>query len=460
MAETKKEEPTSEEDNGPSETDLVIRDNFPALRIPGTNLKQPMIDGDEPIPRHKFWTMEHAITFDEKTLPLLLEDCETVFTARDKPNGNSYSAGQTFFLPANMEPRCALEALAQSIFRKHTEHLEEGTYNPAQSGANWWTLVLEGPEETSAAAAVAKAQEEEEQDEEDEVGLHFDADYELEEQTTNVLLHPRVGTVTYLSDVGAPTFILDQPSPPMDDLQKSTLEKGISKAWLSHPRVGKHTAFDGRLLHGAPALYFPSHQQLQGQLPTDAATKETVASAGDGDEKPSATERPQKRQKLDEEDKQSLPPAPGNQKRYTLLVNVWLNHWVMDAGLLDEGICSQLKTPWKKTSSDEAAVAAATASATAEPFTWNPAVDMSKPSTDVETVKLAPSNVDPAGEDELALCNHTVTIKYNPLMEECHAASAKGSSVALELEEGTITLHVGEELQEEASGDEDGEEEE
>ena len=44
----------------------------------------------------------------------------------------------------------------------------------------------------------------------------------------------------------------------MDDLGKKTLEEDISRAWLSHPQLGKHTAFDGRLLHGAPALYFPS----------------------------------------------------------------------------------------------------------------------------------------------------------------------------------------------------------
>jgi hypothetical protein len=41
-------------------------------------------------------------------------------------------------------------------------------------------------------------------------------------------------------------MVFEQKSPPMDDLKKSTLEKGISKAWLSHPKIGKHTAFDGR----------------------------------------------------------------------------------------------------------------------------------------------------------------------------------------------------------------------
>ena len=59
---------------------------------------------------------------------------------------------------------------------------------------------------------------------------------------------------------------------------------------------------------------------------------------------------------------------------------------------------------------------------------------------------LGKVHVDPAGEDEIALCNHTVTVKYNPTMEECHKASASGSTVEIELEEGALTLHVGEEL--------------
>lgn len=80
---------------------------------------------------------------------------------------------------------------------------------------------------------------------------------------------------------------------------------------------------------------------------------------------------------------------------------------------------------------------------------------------------------DPAGEDELALCNHNVIIKYNPTMEECHAAAsgivnatatANGngdnvnvaSTVEMQLKEGAITLHVGEEL-EDASDEENDE---
>ena len=72
----------------------------------------------------------------------------------------------------------------------------------------------------------------------------------------------------------------------------------------------------------------------------------------------------------------------------------------------------------------------------------------------IEKQKLAPSTVDPAGEDEIALCNHNVTVKYNPTMEECHAASALAPTSELELENGTITLHVGEELPSDDEADE------
>jgi len=272
---------TIEMNRGPGkEGDLIIRDGFPALYIPKQkntskvddkieNLPsfQPMVNGKDPIPQHDFWSADDVIQFDDNqdSLKLLREDCKTVFTARDKTDGAAYSAGQTFFIPANMKPRCALEALALRIFKEHTKELEPGTFNPAQSGANWWTLVLDDDvEETNATVSIpapatlsttsgpeeAKSEgidgEETDEESDDEVGLHFDADYELEEQTGNLLLHPRVATVTYLSDHGAPTLVLKQKSPPMDDLKKSTLEHGINKAWLSHPKLGKHTAFDGR----------------------------------------------------------------------------------------------------------------------------------------------------------------------------------------------------------------------
>ena len=42
---SKPAEESNDTDNGPGETDLIIRDGFPALRIPGTKWK-PMVDGN------------------------------------------------------------------------------------------------------------------------------------------------------------------------------------------------------------------------------------------------------------------------------------------------------------------------------------------------------------------------------------------------------------------------------
>jgi hypothetical protein len=80
----------------------------------------------------------------------------------------------------------------------------------------------------------------------------------LEEQLPNFMLHPRVATITYLSDTGVPTLILNKRSPPPSDHEKESLNGSINKAWLSHPSFGKHVAFDGRFLHGAPGKYFQS----------------------------------------------------------------------------------------------------------------------------------------------------------------------------------------------------------
>lgn len=115
----------------------------------------------------------------------------------------------------------------------------------------------------------------------------------------------------------------------------------------------------------------------------------------------------------------------------------------MDAGLLDDEVCASLKTPWEDDRSnlkgdDEYN----------PPFTWNKETNLTK-KPDFKSVTLAPSNVDPAGEDEIALCNHNVTVKYNPLMEECHSASLSGSTVELLLEKSAISLHIGEELDDE-----------
>ena len=77
-----------------------------------------------------------------------------------------------------------------------------------------------------------------------------------------------------------------------------------------------------RFLHGAPVLYFPSRKSInKDDNIHDAMLYEPAP----------------KWQKI----------MYKNKKNNTLLVNIWLNHLVMDAVLLNDDVCSVLTTPWE-----------------------------------------------------------------------------------------------------------------
>ena len=414
-----------------AESDLILDEGFPVLSDfkPGSSEAERF-----PVPRAPFASYTNAITFAQRTS--FLNDCALVFNAR-ATEGDEYSSGSTFFLPSSMKPRCALEALAQTIFNKHTEGLE-GKFDPKNSGAEWWTLVLDNKLTTSndppPKKAIDKDDDDSEDEEDDEVGMHFDADYALEEQASGVFLHPRVATITYLSDVGVPTLILDKRSPPPQDVEKSSLNGSITKGWLSHPSFGKHVSFDGRLLHGAPGEFFPS-----------ASTPES--SKYDDDVPEPQTKKQKVEEKADEEDNALVG------KRITFLVNIWLNHSTMDAVILDDDIVNRLTTTWEdpdsNAKSDEAHVPA---------FQWNTKDIGSSEDKLTNKVSLTKSS-DAAGIEDIVLCNRHVDMAFNSSISDLHDASklaAKEGSMPLILEEGVLTLTVGRE----ASDDEDDESEE
>lgn len=381
--------------------DFVIREGFPALRLANGD---PWIEGDEPLPRSPFWAHEKALAVDGEVLEKLRVDCETVFSARAKEDDQAYSAGVTYFCPCQMKPRCALEALVLDIFRKHTEALDQTTFIPEQSGAEWWTLVLDEGETDPKANS---GDNEDDEEEGDEVGMHFDADYGLEDQAPNLLLHPRLATVTYLSDCGAPTVVLNRRSPPPNDAEKKSLAGLVDKGWLSHPKVGKHIAFDGRLLHGAPATFFPG-RSLWGQ------------SVDGGNVNPP----PNKKLKTEHHK---------TGKRYTLLVNLWLNHCPLDAEPLEEEVVEKLISPWKngieiakdeKTSEEKS---------TQLPTWAEDFLPATRKSDEGTKVSLSVSMDDPAGEEEVVICSRRVTVHYGPTMDDLHKTSASSSLLDLDL---------------------------
>eukprot|EP00588_Corethron_pennatum_P009969 CAMPEP_0194266744 /NCGR_PEP_ID=MMETSP0169-20130528/1550_1 /TAXON_ID=218684 /ORGANISM="Corethron pennatum, Strain L29A3" /LENGTH=494 /DNA_ID=CAMNT_0039007499 /DNA_START=62 /DNA_END=1546 /DNA_ORIENTATION=+ len=203
-------------------------------------------------------------------------DCAHTATSRASSGRGSYSSGDTFWVGSGDTPLCGLEAIAQSIFRLHTRSLRPlaavggdpgNRYDPAFSGAEWWTQDVSPG---------------------DEIGWHWDRDYTLE-AAAGLKIYPHVATVTYASPVGYGTVVMDAPG---GDGEGEDCVPELSegkRAWVSLPAAGKHLAFDGRFLHGAPA-----------------ETTERIAGSERGDDGDGE--------------------GDGEQKRTTLLVNLWINH--------------------------------------------------------------------------------------------------------------------------------------
>ena len=213
------------------------------------------------------------------SVPALVADCEAAYvkvTTQTKVRGLKYSTNATYWVSADAMPHSALEQLALRLFEYHTRGVD---FDPTRSGAEWWTQVVSAHD-----AEVGT------------IGFHWDRDYELQ-YDQGICVHPHVATVTYLSDTGAPTVVLPIASPVAADAVAETCCGPLRGAHACWPRAGRHLAFDGRLLHGAP---------------TDLAT--------------------------------GPPPSDGT-KRVTLLVNCWLNHIPWGADPVHEEVAAQMSAP-------------------------------------------------------------------------------------------------------------------
>jgi Putative zinc finger in N-recognin (UBR box) len=131
----------------------------------------------------------------------------------------------TFWIDANHDGQglCELEQLALCVFQRHASmrSLEN------LAGAEWWVQVKDLSSDNAA------------------VDLHYDKDENLA-QAFGLGCFPMLSTVTYLTENSYPTLVFPHRHDEAEDEQMESL-------LVSHPRRGKHLAFDGRLLHGAPA---------------------------------------------------------------------------------------------------------------------------------------------------------------------------------------------------------------
>ena len=143
---------------------------------------------------------------------------------------------RTYWLDADCSPapQCALEQFALSVLFSHRQRC--GAEDVQFCGVEWW--VQQRHLDGSADATIA---------------LHWDTDEELK-SASGEHVPPWLATVTYLEDHGAPTLVVPLAANRHGRSVPLVADAATrcGGAFLSYPRCGKHMAFDGRLLHGAP----------------------------------------------------------------------------------------------------------------------------------------------------------------------------------------------------------------
>lgn len=198
----------------------------------------------------------------------------------------THKSKETFWISSSDTPRCELENLALQIGNYHLEQQFRGHESYEQitsiTGYEWWMQLKQfTPSESERTTGV---------------DLHYDKDEELAEKY-GVGVFPFISTVTYLTanaSYNHPTVIFDATA--ADDIGTP-----ITDCFISIPKPGKHVAFDGKLLHGAPAelLFFS-----------------TVNGSNQNEEDEGL--------------------------RVTFLVNVWINHKPAAINPLDIGLVNEL----------------------------------------------------------------------------------------------------------------------
>ncbi|KAL3918051.1 MAG: hypothetical protein SGILL_004427, partial [Bacillariaceae sp.] len=183
----------------------------------------------------------------------LLLDCEI---------SDSGLMPRTFWVPCEgFAPRCALEQLALDIFNHHVP--DGSKYDKSTSGAEWWCQLRPSPCKTGRYSMHCNDENGKEKDggnsnstsEPDPfahgISFHVDKDEDLRILTGgNTYIHPHISTVTYLTDWGSPTMMMDTRVHPLEGTWMVPDPK--MEGFVSWPSCGKHASFDGRYLHASP----------------------------------------------------------------------------------------------------------------------------------------------------------------------------------------------------------------
>mmetsp|Transcript_1484 Transcript_1484/g.2261 ORF Transcript_1484/g.2261 Transcript_1484/m.2261 type:complete len:344 (+) Transcript_1484:1-1032(+) len=145
------------------------------------------------------------------------------------------------------------------------------------------------------------------------INFHWDKDEDLRIAAGgNLYVHPHLSTVTYLTNIGAPTLVCHRRVHPLTGKHwldhntttntgnNTTTDDVDDEGYLCWPRLGKHLSFDGRYLHAAPPDFL-AKGEWESQI----------------DVVPENTNNTNDR---------ILAQRRRRRRRVTFLVNIWINH--------------------------------------------------------------------------------------------------------------------------------------
>ena len=142
-------------------------------------------------------------------------------------------------------------------------------------------------------------------------------------------IHPHISTVTYLSNIGAPTIALNYRVNALTGEYIVPSEDEAVQGYVSWPHKGKHLSFDGRFLHAAPSEFLERGLfEKQTEIPFDQRSEtndENSKSKIQMDEKNKTIER--------------------RYRRVTFLVNIWLNYKPFNVNIFPETMIDKLSKP-------------------------------------------------------------------------------------------------------------------
>ena len=246
---------------------------------------------------------------DNTILDEILLDCEI---------SDNMIMPRTYWMPADgtTKPRCALEQFALDVFHHHVPS-EGFDYDPETSGAEWWCQLRPSPETGRHKACANQCEEKEEDDPfANGISFHVDKDEELRILTGgSTYVHPHISTITYLTNLGSPTLIMDCQVHPLTG--EWMVPEDTVEGFVSWPSVGKHTSFDGRYLHASPLDLMEEENSFSKQLESAMVALE----------------------------KESKPVSKAKKRRcrrVTFLVNIWLNYKPYDVHPFPESMIDKM----------------------------------------------------------------------------------------------------------------------